>query len=59
MTPFLVSAIVSFTLFLFVLGMRPNTMKAHGKEGMFRQLPLMVGAFLEQAASHRRTPTDG
>jgi hypothetical protein len=48
MTPFLVSAIVSFTLFLFVVGMRPNTMKAHGKEGMFRQLPLMVDAFLER-----------
>jgi hypothetical protein len=54
MTPFLASAIVSFTLFLFVLGMRPNTMKAHGKEGMFRQLPLMTpfssGGFTSQNA---------
>src|SRR3954464_6466839 len=34
--------------------MRPNTMKAHGKEGMFRQLPLMTpfssGGFTSQNA---------
>jgi hypothetical protein len=57
MTPFLISAIASLLLFLFVLGMRPRSMEAIGEQGVFRKLPAMLDGFLERRL-HIAEPAD-
>jgi hypothetical protein len=57
MTPFLISALASLLLFLFVLGMRPRSMEAVGERGVFRKLPAMLDGFLERRL-HIAEPAD-
>jgi hypothetical protein len=56
-TLFLISAIASLMLFLFVVGMRPRNMEAIGPQGIFRRLPLMLDNFIERRL-HISEPAD-
>jgi hypothetical protein len=57
MTLFLISAIASLLLFLFVLGMRPRSMEAIGQRGVFQKMPAMLDGFLERRL-HIAEPAD-